>query len=58
MVEEDAEPDIFEDADNPDSLEQTRVQMQELKKLQHLFKNCKFFLNREVPRECFTFIIR
>lgn len=28
------------------------------KNFQKLFENCKFFLSREVPRECLVFIIR
>lgn len=52
------EPDVFESADNPDRVEKAKVEMQQVKQLQGLFKNCKFFLSREVPRECFTFLIR
>ncbi|KAK7088545.1 pescadillo homolog [Littorina saxatilis] len=58
VVDEDAEPDVFENPDNPDRVEQAKVEMQQMKQLQGLFKGCKFFLSREVPRECFTFIIR
>ncbi|XP_076452678.1 pescadillo homolog [Babylonia areolata] len=58
VVEEEAEPDRFEDGDNPDQVDQARVQLQELRDLTSLFASCKFFLSREVPRESFTFIIR
>ena len=53
------EPDVFESAaDDPDRVEQAKVEMQQVRQLQGLFRDCKFFLGREVPRECFTFLIR
>ena len=39
-------------------LKKPKIEQAKLKKLQQLFKGCKFFLNREVPRESLTFIIR
>ena len=55
---QDMEPDVFESTDNPDAVERAKVEQQQVKQLQGLFKHCKFFLSREVPRECFTFLIR
>ncbi|XP_067680324.1 pescadillo-like [Haliotis asinina] len=45
-------------SDDPDVVERAKVEADNIKKLQSLFKGCKFFLNREVPREALTFIIR
>lgn len=57
--EEEIEIDEFPmDPDDPDRIEQAKIEQAKLKKLQQLFKGCKFFLNREVPRESLTFIIR
>ena len=44
--------------DDPDRIEQARMEAEKLKKFQNLFKGLKFFLNREVPRETLVFIIR
>ncbi|XP_046365671.1 pescadillo-like [Haliotis rufescens] len=45
-------------SDDPDMVEKAQVEAENMKRLQSLFKGCKFFLNREVPRETLTFIIR
>ncbi|KAI0239629.1 Pescadillo-like protein [Lamellibrachia satsuma] len=57
---DDAEVDMFPaaDGDDPDRLEQAQVEAEKLKQFQKLFGSLKFFLNREVPRETLTFIIR
>lgn len=56
------EPEIDDfpvlNADDPDRVEQAKVEAEKLKKFQNLFKGLKFFLNREVPREALVFIIR
>lgn len=53
------EPDEFvTDSGDPDYVEKAKIEAETLKRLQNLFKDCKFFLNREVPRESLTFIIR
>ncbi|KAK2163984.1 hypothetical protein LSH36_71g05103 [Paralvinella palmiformis] len=44
--------------DDPDHVEKAKVEQEKLNHLQSLFKGLKFFLNREVPRETLTFIIR
>ncbi|KAK7483722.1 hypothetical protein BaRGS_00025043 [Batillaria attramentaria] len=52
-------PDEFQtESGDPDYIEKAKVEAEDLKRLQTLFKDCKFFLNREVPRESLTFIIR
>lgn len=58
--EEEVQLDDFPAAqsDDPDRVEQAKVEMDKLKKLQGLFKGLKFFLGREVPREPLVFIIR
>jgi len=47
-----------QDVVGPDDFERAKMEQQQVKQLQGLFKHCKFFLSREVPRECFTFLIR
>ncbi|XP_060074587.1 pescadillo homolog isoform X2 [Ylistrum balloti] len=58
--EDDAEIDDFPlaDPDNPDHIEQARVEAEQHKKFLSLFKGQKFFLNRETPQESLTFVIR
>ncbi|CAH1802182.1 unnamed protein product [Owenia fusiformis] len=57
---DDPQPDEFPAilSDDPDLIEKAKVEQENMKKFQQLFKGLKFFLNREVPRECLTFIIR
>lgn len=56
------EPEIDDfpvvNTDDPDRVEQAKVEAEKLKKFQNLFKGLKFFLNREVPREALVFVIR
>lgn len=60
----DQQPDTFEEYDNEgnlisaDNKQKTSLSLQELLTLERLFEGKKFFLNREVPRESLTFIIR
>ncbi|XP_013408166.1 pescadillo homolog [Lingula anatina] len=58
--EEEVEMDEFpaSQSDDPDIIEQAKVEQEKLKKFQNLFKGLKFFLNREVPRETLVFVIR
>ncbi|CAC5403274.1 PES1 [Mytilus coruscus] len=58
--EEEIEMDEFpsENTDDPDRIEQVKVEAEKLKKLQNLFKGLKFYLSREVPRETLVFLIR
>ena len=44
--------------DVTDPTQDAKKEMEEIKKLQNLFKNAKIFLNREVPREPLVFMIR
>lgn len=46
------------DEENPEQLEKAKLEQEQLRKLQNLFKGLRFFLNREVPREQFVFAIR
>lgn len=62
LEEEDEDPEVdalnAADADDPDYIEKSKLEAQSVRKLQNLFKGLKFFLNREVPREELTFVIR
>ncbi|KAK6184016.1 hypothetical protein SNE40_006563 [Patella caerulea] len=57
---EDAEVDEFPvgNPDDPDFIEKAKLESEKLNQFQNLFKGKKFFLNREIPRESVTFIIR
>ncbi|XP_037869278.1 pescadillo homolog [Bombyx mori] len=58
-VEELPEIDIFPTEDNdPQKLEEAKLEAEKIKKLKTLFKGLKFYINREVPREPLVFIIR
>jgi len=59
----DQQPDIFEEFDDEDKSATAKKQSNELTfqqvlALESLFNGLKFFLNREVPRESLTFVIR
>ncbi|KAL3858501.1 hypothetical protein ACJMK2_013087 [Sinanodonta woodiana] len=58
--EDEVELDEFpiSESDDPDRIEQAKLEAEKLKKFQNLFTGLKFFLNREVPREIIVFIIR
>lgn len=58
----DQKPDVFEE-DEPEEGETKKddvekLTVQQVMALENLFKGMKFFLNREVPRESLTFVIR
>lgn len=53
-----SEDDIAILAGDSEAVANQRVKDEELKKLQNLFKDCKFYLSREVPREILVFVIR
>lgn len=53
------EIDIFNTEDeDPQKLEEAKLEAEKVKKLKTMFKGLKFFINREVPREPLVFIIR
>lgn len=60
----DQQPDVFDDDEENDEdgtkkeKDRERMTVQQLMALEGLFKGLKFFLNREVPRESLTFVIR
>lgn len=56
--EEEVEIDNFTADENPEKVEEAKKEAEKIKKLKTLFKGLKFFLNREVPREPFVFVIR
>ncbi|XP_050310449.1 pescadillo homolog isoform X2 [Anthonomus grandis grandis] len=56
--EDEVEIDQFNMEDNPEKMEEARLEAEKVKKLKSLFKGLKFYLNREVPREPLVFIIR
>jgi len=56
--EDEAEVDEFPVGDDPDHIEEAKLELEKIKRLQSLFKGQKFFLSREVPRETLTFILR
>ena len=49
---------MFNNFNDDGDLGDTRMMMEEVGQFQKLFRNCKFFLGREVPRENLTFLIR
>ncbi|CAG5135810.1 unnamed protein product [Candidula unifasciata] len=62
LEEEDEDPEVdalnAANADDPHYIEKSKLEAQSVRKLQNLFKGLRFFLNREVPREELTFVIR
>ncbi|XP_069136470.1 pescadillo homolog isoform X2 [Argopecten irradians] len=58
--EDDAEIDDFPlvDPENPDHIEQARVEAEKHKKFLCLFKGLKIFISRETPRDSLVFVIR
>lgn len=44
--------------EDPSKVEEAREEAAKVKNLQSLFKNMKFFLSREIPREPLVFMIR
>uniref|UniRef100_A0A2C9LDR6 BRCT domain-containing protein n=1 Tax=Biomphalaria glabrata TaxID=6526 RepID=A0A2C9LDR6_BIOGL len=62
MDEEEDDPEVDAlnaiSADDPEVVEKSKLEAKSVKKLKNLFKGLKFYLNREVPREDLTFVIR
>lgn len=58
MESEEAQPDEFPVSEDPDQVEEARIEAEKLQRLCKLFSTGKFFLSREVPREALTFILR
>ncbi|XP_064620851.1 pescadillo homolog [Lineus longissimus] len=58
--DDDANADEFPSvvSDDPDVIEQAKVEQEKMTKFLKLFKGVKCFVNREVPREALTFVIR
>ncbi|KAG8227097.1 hypothetical protein J437_LFUL007434 [Ladona fulva] len=56
--EEEVIVDQFSLSEDPTKLDLARKEMEEISNLKKLFEGLKFFINREVPREPLTFIIR
>ncbi|XP_026758019.2 pescadillo homolog [Galleria mellonella] len=57
-TEEVPEIDIFNTEDDPQKLEEAKLEAEKIKKLKTLFDGIKFYINREVPREPLVFLIR
>ncbi|XP_031551123.1 pescadillo homolog [Actinia tenebrosa] len=60
-VEEVPEVDEFpvdSDSEDAEAIKESKAEEESLERLKHLFKECKFFLSREVPREVLVFMIR
>ncbi|XP_046687521.1 LOW QUALITY PROTEIN: pescadillo homolog [Homalodisca vitripennis] len=55
---DEVELDAFPTTDDPEKLEEAKVEAEKLRKLKTLFNGLKVFLNREVPREPLTFALR
>jgi len=55
---DDMQPDEFPVSEDPDQVEEARIEAEKLQRLCKLFSTGKFFLSREVPRESLTFILR
>ncbi|KAM3962987.1 pescadillo homolog [Aphomia sociella] len=55
---EEPEIDIFNTEDDPQKLEEAKLEAEKVTKLKTLFNGLKFYLNREVPRESLVFLIR
>lgn len=56
--DDDFDIDLLEKEGESEQLKQLKQNAEESRKLRTLFKNLKFFINREVPREPLVFIIR
>lgn len=60
ILDEQQNIDNFEgdEDDGPPAFASSHLSFQQLQRLQNLFAGCKFYLNREVPREMLCFAIR
>lgn len=56
--EEDEEELALMSLASGDSVQQIQLRRQKIKNIRKMFEGCKFFLNREVPREPFILLIR
>ncbi|XP_046389984.1 pescadillo homolog [Ischnura elegans] len=56
--EEEAQVDDFVMSEDPSKVDSARQEMEAVKNLKSLFNGLKFFINREVPREPLTFVLR
>ncbi|KXJ23363.1 Pescadillo-like [Exaiptasia diaphana] len=59
--EEEPEVDEFPvdpESDDAEALQASKLEAEKLENFKNLFKDCKFFLSREVPREVIVFMIR
>jgi pescadillo protein len=57
-VDQEPEMDEFPNTDDQDKIEEMKREAARITKLKTLFAGHKFFLNREIPREPLTFVIR
>lgn len=55
---DEAEIDVFPTAENPEKVEELKIEHEKINRLKTLFKGLKVFLNREVPREPLVFTLR
>lgn len=55
---EEMQPDEFPVSEDPDQVEEARIEAEKLQRLSKLFSTGKFFLSREVPRESLAFLLR
>lgn len=55
---ENQQPDVFEEDNEAENNNEEKMTLQQVLALEKLFSGLKFFLNREVPRESLTFVIR
>ncbi|XP_071446406.1 pescadillo homolog [Hetaerina americana] len=56
--EEEAQMDEFVTSEDAEKVDLARKEMEAVKNLKTLFDGLKFFINREVPREPLTFVLR
>lgn len=45
-------------SDDAEAMKASKLEAESLEKFKNMFKDCKFFLSREVPREVIVFMIR
>lgn len=50
--------DEFPNDEDPEKLQEMKLEVESVKKLKSLFKGLKFFINREVPREPLVLLLR
>ncbi|GBM46341.1 Pescadillo [Araneus ventricosus] len=57
-MEEEEQIDEFPEGEDSDEMQTRKAEQEKIEKLKNLFKGCKIYLNREVPRESLLFVIR